>query len=254
MNIFLIQASALFIFMNLWFLAAIIKKRNDIADIAWGLGFILLALIGLFLNPTARTALIALAVFIWGSRLAWHIGIRFKKSRTEDRRYQKMRAGWNGSQVFNSWLRVFMLQGALLFLVAAGIITASIYSQEGLNIINIIGFLLWLFGFSFEVIGDRQLKNFLSRSENKGKIMASGLWKYTRHPNYFGEAALWWGVWLMVFGTDYFALAIISPLAITILLRYISGVPLAEAGYKDNSEYREYAKKTPAMLPNFFGK
>jgi steroid 5-alpha reductase family enzyme len=121
-----------------------------------------------------------------------------------------------------------------------------------MNIVNSFGLFVWHVGFLFEVVGDRQLKSFVTNTENKGRIMKSGLWKYTRHPNYFGEATLWWGIWLLTYGSEYFWLGLIGPITITILLRFVSGVPMAEMRYKDNAEFIEYAKKTPAFVPNFF--
>lgn len=162
-----------------------------------------------------------------------------------------MREGWKGSQVLNSWIRIFILQGVLLFLVSASILVISNNSLGGWNYINTLGVIVWLIGISFEVIGDNQLKEFVKTKE-KGGIMKKGLWKYTRHPNYFGEATLWWGIWLIAYGVDYFWLGIIGPITITILLRFVSGVPMAEARYSDNQEFIEYKKKTPPMFPNFF--
>ncbi|QQG52506.1 MAG: DUF1295 domain-containing protein [Candidatus Falkowbacteria bacterium] len=252
MNLFWLQVITIFIFINFCFVFAVIKKRNDIADVAWGLGFILVALVGLFFNPTVRVSLITLMVIFWGSRLAYHIGRRFLKSSEEDKRYQKMRSGWKGSVIFNSWLRVFLIQGATLLLVAASIIIVTNFDKGGFIWINVIGVAIWLLGLSFEIIGDQQLKKFLNQPENKGRIMTSGLWKYTRHPNYFGEAVLWWGLWLVIWDVDYFYLGLIGPITITLLLRFVSGVPLAEERYKENIEFQEYAAKTPPMLPNFF--
>ncbi len=238
--------------MNVWFVYAIIKKRNDVADVAWGLGFVLLTFIGIFLNPTNRMLIITILVSIWGLRLALHIGSRFFKKNEEDRRYKKMRENWKGSYVLNSWYRIFMLQGALLLLVGINILIVSNFNTGGLNYINIIGIIVWFFGFFIESIADKQLKSFVSEDKNKGKIMKEGLWKYSRHPNYFGEAVLWIGIWLVAFGLEYFWLGIIGPITIIILLRFVSGVPLAEERYKENSDFLEYAKKTPAMIPNFF--
>ncbi len=252
MNVFLVQILSLFIFFSACFLYAVIKKRNDIADVAWGLGFLIIAIIGAFYNPTPKTLIIAILVFIWGSRLAFHIGKRFLNKKEEDHRYQKMRDSWKGSQNLNSWVRVFMLQGMLLVFVSTSVIIVTKFDQGGFTYINIIGGLIWLFGFCFEVIGDRQLKKFIAKRENSREIMTKGLWKYTRHPNYFGEAVLWWGIFIMTWGVEYFWLGILSPLTITILLRFVSGVPMAEQRYQDNKEFREYAKKTPAMVPNFF--
>lgn len=252
MNIFWLQIIALFLFIHFWFILALIKKRNDIADVAWGLGFVLLAFIGLILNPTLRVYLVFSMVAFWGFRLAYHIGQRFLNHSEEDKRYQAMRANWKGSMTFNSWLRVFIIQGLSLLLVSASIIIITNFDKGDFNILNIIGIAIWLFGFIFEIISDRQLKNFIGRLENRGRIMKSGLWKYSRHPNYFGEAVLWWGLFLLAFGVDYFYIALIGPITITILLRFVSGVPLAEARYKENAEFQEYSAKTPAFLPNFF--
>ncbi|NTW22850.1 DUF1295 domain-containing protein [Candidatus Falkowbacteria bacterium] len=252
MTILYTQVVALIVFMNLWFLYAAIKSRNDVADVAWGLGFVLLALIGALMNPSTKNIFLFLLVAIWGFRLAYHIGTRFLKSDKEDSRYQKMREGWSGSGIVNSWYRIFMVQGGLLLLVGASILAVSSSPASSFSLVNILGVLIWLFGIVFETIGDRQLKSFLSKEENRGHIMKTGLWRYTRHPNYFGEATLWWGIWFITFGTQFFWLGLVGPITITILLRFVSGVPLAEKRYTDNQEFIEYAKKTPAMVPNFF--
>lgn len=252
MSIIIIQLIAVLVFMNLWFIYAKIKNRNDVADVAWGLGFVLLAVIGVTMNPNNKTIIIFLLVAIWGFRLAYHIGSRFLKSEKEDDRYQKMRENWQGSMALNSWYRVFMLQGCLLLLVGASILALSNSVASNFGLINGIGILIWIFGICFEIVGDRQLKDFLSKEENRGHIMKKGLWRYTRHPNYFGEATLWWGIWLITYGAEFFWLGLFGPITITILLRFVSGVPLAEKRYADNQEFLDYAKKTPAMVPNFF--
>lgn len=253
MNIILIQVILLFLYMHIWFFYATVKKRNDVADVAWGLGFVLIAVIGFLYNPTTRTSILAIVVGVWGFRLAYHIGRRFLRERDEDKRYAKMRAGWDKRlYAINSWYRIFLLQGFLIFVVSASILIVSNFDTQGFGILNIIGLVIWIFGFVFEIIGDRQLKNFVSKEENKGRIMKSGLWKYTRHPNYFGEAFLWWGLWLVSFGVECFWIGVIGPITITFLLCFVSGVPMAEARYKDNQEFQEYAKKTPPLIPNFF--
>jgi steroid 5-alpha reductase family enzyme len=238
--------------MNLWYVISQIKKRNDVADIAWGLGFVLLSMTGVMMNPNTKNILIFALVAIWGLRLAYHIGTRVFKSTSEDKRYQKMREEWKGSAAINSWYRIFMNQGFFLLLVASSILAANNSPTSEINMVNILWILLWIFGFTFEVIWDKQLKEFLSKAENKGHIMKSGLWKFTRHPNYFGEATLWWGLWLITYWAELFWFGLIWPITITILLRFISGVPLAENRYKDNQEFIDYAKKTPAMIPHFF--
>jgi steroid 5-alpha reductase family enzyme len=248
-----VQIGAVLIYMHLWFIYAIIKRRNDIADVAWGLGFVMLATISLLANFNSKSIVIWLLVTFWGLRLASHIYKRFKRHDEEDRRYMNWRKGWGEHLVFWSWLKVFMTQGFFMLLVAMPIIVIAHYQDASWSVMNIIGIGLWFFGFIFESIADNQLKVFINRPKKpaEGRIMKTGLWKYTRHPNYFGEAIIWWGMWLIAFG-EYWWLAVLGPITITLLLRFVSGVPLAEVGFKDDPEFKEYAKKIPAMFPNFF--
>jgi len=251
MSIIFIQIISLFIFINLFYLFAIIKKRNDIADVAWGLGFILLSGITLIYNYNLESILVFALVSFWGIRLSSHILKKFLKKDEEDSRYKKWRSEWGAYWPLFSWLKVFMLQGVLLFVVAAPIITLAQEKDVSVNFWTYLGVAVWVFGITYEIIGDRQLKKFISNKKDKNnKIMKSGLWKYSRHPNYFGEAVLWWGIWLIAFG-EYFWISIVGPLTIFFLLRFVSGVPMAEEGYRKDEEFQEYKKKTPAMFPNF---
>jgi steroid 5-alpha reductase family enzyme len=246
-----IQIFALVLFVHLFFVYALAKKRNDIADVAWGLGFILLALVGLFFNQNPKTIIVFVLVTVWGLRLASYIFARFKSHNEEDSRYKKWRIDWGNKWILFSYLKVFLLQGFFLILIALPIIIISRYSLGEWSLVNYIGVFLWLFGFIFEIIGDNQLRDFV-KTKKPGEIMTKGLWKYTRHPNYFGEAVLWWGIWLISIGTDFWLLGVIGPLTIGFLLRFVSGVPLAEARYQDNQAFILYKKKTPALIPNFF--
>jgi steroid 5-alpha reductase family enzyme len=162
-----------------------------------------------------------------------------------------MRESWKGSIAINSWYRIFLNQWFFLLLVGSSILSVNNSPSSEVNIINIFWILVWIFGLCFEIIWDRQLKSFVSKAENRGHIMQSWLWRFTRHPNYFGEATLWWWIWLITYGAEFFWIWLIGPITITILLRFVSGVPLAENHYKDNQEFIDYAKKTPAMIPNF---
>lgn len=248
----LIQLGALAVFVHLWFLYAALKRRNDIADVAWGLGFVLIAAIGFAVQPNLKTAASLGLVAFWGFRLATHIYGRFRRHDQEDRRYQEMRRGWGKHQLAMSWLMVFLGQGFFLILVAMPLIVLPQHVDAAWSPLNFLGLAVWLFGFVFESVADKQLKDFLLKPPDpaRGRIMKSGLWKYSRHPNYFGEAVIWWGIWLITFGPLAW-LTIIGPLTITFLLRFVSGVPLAEAGFKDDPEFEEYKRKTPPMLPNF---
>lgn len=248
-----IQLGAVVLYMHLWFVYAALRRRNDIADVAWGPGFVLLAGIGWWHERDVRTFIVSALVAFWGFRLATHIFARFRSHAEEDRRYQEMRKKWGTHQTFRSWWDIFVSQGFFMVLVALPIIVLPHAKGGDWNVWSSLGLLIWTFGYVFETIGDLQLRRFLAdqkRISGHG-IMRSGLWKYTRHPNYFGEATLWWGMWLIAW-TDRWWLTIIGPLTITMLLRFVSGVPLAERGFQGNKEFEDYAKKTPAMIPNPF--
>lgn len=251
MNIFVLQAIIILGVNHLWFLYAVLKKRNDYADVVWGLNFIIVAATSLAYDYSKTSLVLFSLVAIWGFRLSGHILKRYVKKNSEDSRYAKWRKDWGKKWLLLSWAKVFLLQGFFLYIISLPLITTA-YSSATWKAASLIGVAVWIFGYGFETLADRQLRNFLKDKSNQGRIMQSGLWKYSRHPNYFGEAVMWWGIWLITWGTPFFWLNIISPLTITFLLRFVSGVPLAEAGFKDNQEFQAYKKKTPSMLPNFF--
>ena len=272
MNPFLICALILFVYMNVWFLISLILKRNDVADLAWGLGFIVLAwgswlvqssinaemfanlpdfakVAVLWTEPAfavRQNLIINILVTLWGIRLAYHIFLRLKRT-TEDSRYAQWRIDWGKFVVVRSYLQVFLLQGVLLYLVALPVLIVNLQPAQA-NIF-LLGLAVWAVGFFFEVVGDAQLKRFVRNPENKGKIMQSGLWKYTRHPNYFGEVTLWWGIFLLTFAEKNSWLAILGPLTITFLILFVSGVPLLEKKYADRPDFQAYKEKTSVFLP-----
>jgi steroid 5-alpha reductase family enzyme len=229
--------------MTSWFALSIYKKRDDIADIAWGLGFILIALFNLFTGYLSfQSLIITILTTIWGGRLALHIYQR-NKNRAEDYRYQSFKS--------NPYLKVFMTQGIFMFLISLPIIFITHIDDIGWTYINTIGLWLWCIGFYFESVGDSQLKVFLNDPQNKGKILTTGLWKYTRHPNYFGEVTMWWGIWLISFYSINSFYSIIGPLTITTLILFVSGIPLLEIKYVGNKEFDKYKLKTSVFFPWF---
>lgn len=253
---FLINAIVLFTFFVIFFILAQVKKNNGLADMAWGLGFIVIAVSSLVqqntytLMPLVITAL----VMLWGFRLFFYIGIR-NWSKPEDYRYVAMREKWKTNLALNAFFKVFMLQGIFLFIISLPIQLAN-YSPSIVDstlgyIVLGVGVLFWLIGYYFEVVGDQQLKNFKKDPSNKGKIMSSGLWKYTRHPNYFGEALMWWSIWIVSMGSLVLVnlVGFVGPLFITLLLLFVSGVPLLEKKYKNNEAFQAYAKKTSVFFP-----
>ncbi|MCE9628766.1 MAG: DUF1295 domain-containing protein [Candidatus Vogelbacteria bacterium] len=250
MNYYLTLGLILFVYMSLWFVVSLVKKRNDVADVAWGLGFVLISWISFFLVDYSgpREILINILVTIWGLRLAWHIHTR-NKGKSEDYRYLAWRKEWGQWFYLRSFLQVYLLQGLLLFLIVLPVLVINKNSEPTLGVLDFLGVLVWLLGFYFEVVGDAQLVRFIKNPANKGKLMQGGLWAYTRHPNYFGEVVQWWGIWLVALSVPNGAFAIIGPLTITTLILKVSGIPMLEKKMAENPEFVEYKKKTSMFIP-----
>lgn len=230
--------------MSGWWLVAILRRRNDVADVAWGLGFVMVAWTGWILGgERSAVAWINLLVSVWGGRLAWHI-YRRNKNKPEDYRYANWRKEWGKNFLLRSYLQVFLLQGVFLYLISLPVMAMNQYGTGGLMGLGVV---IWLIGFYLEVAGDWQLKKFVSNPKNKGKIMDQGLWRYSRHPNYFGEIVMWWGLWLAGLWANWWT--IIGPLTITILLRYVSGVPLLEKKFEGKRGWEKYKQKTSVLIP-----
>lgn len=237
------------------FLLAQVLADNSIVDIAWGLGFIVVALTGFLVNqtPTPASVITLILVIIWGLRLAIHLGKR-NIGNGEDYRYVNMRKRWGSKYArLKAFLNVFVLQGVLLMIVSLPILLVNTGTSIVVGWWTILGIIIWVIGFGYEVIGDYQLAQFKKNPENKGKLLTTGLWSTTRHPNYFGEALAWWGVFLVTLNESRNMWGIIGPIVITLLLLFVSGVPLLEKKYKDRSDFKAYAKKTAKFVP-FIGK
>lgn len=248
--IFLITAGTVLVYMTGWFAAAQVRGRNDIADVAWGLGFILAAAVSLVAGQVypLRGLLLSALVLVWGIRLALHIHNR-NRGRGEDPRYRKWREEWGRWFVLRSFLQVFLLQGFLLLLVALPVMYANAAPDVPLGWLDLLGLALWLSGFCFEAVGDWQLLRFIRDPRNKGKLMTTGLWRYTRHPNYFGEVTLWWGIWLMALPLPGGWMTVIGPLTVTILILKVSGIPMLEKPYEGRADYEEYKRRTSSFFP-----
>jgi steroid 5-alpha reductase family enzyme len=190
-------------YMTSVFVLALILKDNSIVDVAWGPGFVLVALIVLFRAPEVgvRHSLLAALMTVWGFRLATHILVR-RKGKGEDFRYAQWRRTWGRWFVVRSFFQIFMLQGLLLLIIVYPVILVGLSTGSPLGGWDVFGTLVWLLGFAFESIGDAQLERFKSNKGNKGRIMTTGLWRFSRHPNYFGEVLFWWGLWLFGLAAD----------------------------------------------------
>lgn len=242
-----------FVFFTIVFIIAQIKNNNSIVDMGWGLGFIFIALHGLLTAETITLAgyTIFAMVLLWGLRLFLYISIR-NWGKPEDYRYVAMREKWgNNHPRVQAFFKVFMFQGLLMMIVAAPIHAAFLITTEVNIIWIIIAALFFLIGFYFEAVGDVQLRKFITNPANKGKVMQSGLWKYTRHPNYFGETVMWWSIFIVIVSAPWGIVSIIGPLLITLLLLFVSGVPLLEKKYMKKPEFVEYAKRTSIFFPWF---
>ncbi len=238
----------LFVYFCLFFFLAQKKKNNALIDIAWGLGFVLIAIVNyLFSAFDIRSNVVFILILLWGLRLSYHLFLR-NWNKEEDFRYQEMRKKWGDKQEIKAFVNVFMSQMVLLYIISLPIV--FIMSDSGrLTLFDYVGVLLWIIGYFFEVVGDYQLKKFISLEKNKGKLMTIGLWKYTRHPNYFGEGLMWIGLGVIALSVPSGYISLISPLLINYLLIFVSGVPLLEKKYQNRPDFIEYARKTNMFFP-----
>src|SRR6266404_4565892 len=219
--------------LGVWLLS-LVKKDASIVDTFWGLGFVLIA---------ALTG-------VWGLRLAAHIFFR-NKDKGEDFRYKAMRARHGKRFPVVSLYSVFAVQGLLMWVISLPLqIGETSRLPARLTWLDWAGATIWLIGFGFESIGDLQLARFKANPKNKGKVMERGLWRYTRHPNYFGDALLWWGFFVIAVSTPSGVWTLISPLIMTALLMKVSGVALLEKTLmKTKPAYRDYVARTNAFFP-----
>jgi steroid 5-alpha reductase family enzyme len=187
-------------------------------------------------------------ILAWGLRLAFHVYFR-SRGKEEDFRYAQWRRDWGKNAAVIAFFKVFMLQGIIMLIIAYPIMVVFSSIDNQLTIINIFGISIFLFGLLFESVGDYQLLCFKKNPLNKGKIITSGLWKFTRHPNYFGEVVLWWGIGIFAIGSDLYLTAFISPLILNLLLLYVSGVPMLEKKYAGRKDWEDYKKITPTFVP-----
>ncbi len=236
--------------MTIIWLISLVIKDSSIVDIFWGSGFVVLAWFYNFASDGygTRQLLLAIIVTLWGLRLSGYIGWR-NIGKGEDFRYQKWRAEAGRSWWWKSYFRVYVLQGVILWIVASPLLAANFYDTNHLNLMDFVGVLLWAIGLFFETVGDYQLAHFKANPANKGKVMDQGLWRYTRHPNYFGDAVVWWGFWAIALAAGGFW-TIYSPIIMTFFLMKVSGVALLEKTLIESKpQYADYIQRTNAFFP-----
>ena len=243
-------AAAVLIYMLLWFIVSLVLQRNDVADVAWGGGFIVAALAALVSwgAATDRAVLVVALVIIWGARLALHIGLR-NRGKGEDARYRKWREEWGRHATLRSFFQIYMLQGVLLLVISLPVVRVITAPESPVAFLDLLGAAVWVIGFLFEAISDWQLLQFKKEPANKGKVITTGLWRYSRHPNYFGEVTLWWGVFLLALAAPGGWMTVIGPITITGLILGVSGIPMLEKKYEGNAAFDEYKRRTSAFFP-----
>lgn len=236
----------------LWIISVILKNVS-IVDMFWGMGFMLVNTY-YFFNTEASPAKIILLILvvIWGLRLSFYLAWR-NFGKAEDFRYQEFRKKYGEKNYWwISFFQTFLLQGILMWIISLTLfgINANSTSQN-LNIIDYLGVIIWTIGFVFEAGGDYQLAQFKNNKTNKGKVLNTGFWHFTRHPNYFGDSAVWWGFGLLCLSTgNYWFVA--GSIIMTLLIIKVSGVALLEKSLKNQKpEYQDYILKTSSFIPWF---
>lgn len=236
-------------YLFLFFISLKIKD-NSIVDVFWGTGFLIFAGI-LFFSQENRNIfeIIFFTIFcIWWARLTYHIGKRKLFSKKEDPRYAGWRQEWKYFKT-RSFFQIYVLQ-MLLLLVISTPVYFIFQDQISGNIYTLLGIMVMIFGVSYEALADAQLKKYLQNTHEKNKVFTWGLYKYSRHPNYFGESVFW--LWISIISLQNSFIWIIWFLIITILLLFVSWVPLQEKRHKKKDNWEEYSQKTPKFIPNFF--
>lgn len=234
------------------FLIALRQKRHSVIDTAWGLGFVVVAAVSYFASSGAtadgeRRLLLLLTVALWGLRLAGFIGWRARDGK-EDPRYQEMLSKASGNPNVYALRRVYLPQGIVLFFVSLTV-QIGMFATGTLGAIAWIGTAIWLLGLVFETIGDWQLARFKADPARRGTVLNTGLWRYTRHPNYFGDAAAWLGIFLIVADSWPGILSVLSPALMIWALAGKTGKPLTEARMSQRPGYREYIEQTSGFFP-----
>lgn len=252
---FLAAAAAIFVAVTLVWLLSIRLRDVSIVDIFWGLGFVICVWIYRALGPdaTPRQLLVAALVTLWGVRLAAYIGWRHDG---EDYRYRAMRERVGDGFIAWSYGRVFLLQGLLVLLISTPLLLLQTREAfGGWRWSDGLGLGLFVIGFFFEAVGDWQMARFKADPNNRGKVLDRGLWALTRHPNYFGDAAIWWGFYAFALAVPGGIYTLPSVLLMTLLLLKVSGVALLEKTIVERRPaYRDYIERTSAFIPWFPGR
>jgi steroid 5-alpha reductase family enzyme len=226
--------------------------RYDVVDVAWGLVFIVISAISLLLSDTIRLTniLVFILVVVWGLRLSSHIYRRLRSTTSEDKRYVELRKKWqSGNESVAIFFRIYMVQALLATIICLPVIIVNAVNVDAVTFFALAGTVIWAIGFSVESLADQQLRQFIRDPHDKGQLMTHGLWRYSRHPNYFGELALWWGVGIIALGVPFGWIGLIGPLLISYLIIFVSGIPPTEKAFAGRKGWDEYKRRTSILIP-----
>ncbi len=234
------------------FVVALRLGRHAVVDVTWGLGFAVIAVVSFVTSAGTgddlRRWLLVVMTVVWGVRLGVHIGRR-SRGKGEDPRYEAMFAKSGGNQNLVALRKVYLLQGVLMFFVSLPV-QVGMFATGPVGWLTWIGVVVWAVGLFFETVGDAQLDTFRNDPSSKGQVLDTGLWRYTRHPNYFGDACVWWGIFLVSAQTWPGVLTVLSPIVMTYLLAAGSGKPLLEKGMSSRRPgYDDYVARTSGFCP-----
>jgi len=244
-------AAVVAVLMVATWLLSLPLRNASIVDIAWGLGFVVVAwAVRLAVDGNdARQWLLVAMTSIWGLRLAGYLAWR-NHGKGEDFRYRAMRRRWGERFGVVSLATVFGVQGLLMWTVSLPVQLGQVSRTPGLGVLAVTGVVVWAVGLAFEAVGDAQLARFKADPTKVGVVLDTGLWRYTRHPNYFGDACVWWGIALVAAEAGVGAVGLVGAAVMTVLLRRVSGVTLLERSLvKRRAGYEDYVARTSPFVP-----
>lgn len=252
LEVFVLNAALVAGLMLLVWIVSLLLRDVSIVDIAWGSGFVVIAWATALATGVnqPQTILLAALTTVWGLRLSGYLAWR-NLGKPEDYRYRQMRERHGSRFPLISLFLVFGLQGVIMWVVSLPLQSAPFSSTAGgLGWLAAVGVLIWAVGLFFETVGDLQLARFKGHPANRGKVMDRGLWRYTRHPNYFGDFLVWWGLYLVSFGDGSMWWSAIGPIVMSVFLMRVSGVTLLEKSLKERKEgFAEYTRRTSSFFP-----
>ncbi len=241
-------ALAIVVVMALTFAVALRAGKHAVIDVTWGLGFVVVAVVSLLVTGAdTRGVLVVVMVALWGLRLAGHIFLR-SRGKGEDPRYEELMRKAQGNPDVHALQRVYLPQSVMMWFVSWAV-QAAITGDEGPGVLAYVGVVVWAVGLFFEAVGDWQLQRFRDDPSTEGKVLDTGLWRYTRHPNYFGDATAWWGIWLVALDAGGW-FTVLSPVVMTWLLAKGTGAALLEKDIHDRRPgYADYVRRTSGFVP-----